>query len=177
MAYAGPDWQPILRSALPQASEREISRYTVALKQLWTYGNDEIAEPLRRIAAGEDIAAQLVSLDISIGVVRRGMFVFHPRLEELFAALTSEQFPDRETELSSIEALVAEWWHRGPEDLPAVSEAIMKARKALPALQYRLDLVAKLRDQTEDAVRDDLRQRLDVVLEQLTYLRDALGDK
>jgi hypothetical protein len=176
VAYTGPDWQPILRDALPRATDRAISHYVVALRELWTYGNDEIVGPLRRIAAGEDLAGELISLDISLGVVRRGMFVFHPRLEELYAALTHEEFPDRDFEASSIEGLISKWWQLEAEDMPAVSEAVMKARRALPALQYRLDLIAKLRDQTEESVRDDLRQRLDAVLEQVTFLRAALGD-
>jgi hypothetical protein len=176
MPYTGPDWQPILRQALPQASDRAINHYTVALREFWTYGDDRLTERLRSIAAGGDIEAELISLDIDVGIVRRGMFVFQPRLEELYAALTHEELPDREHEAELVAETIGAWWPASAERLQELAEAIVKARKALPALQYRLDLPSRLSRQTDAQVREDMRQRLDAVLDQVTFLRAALGD-
>jgi hypothetical protein len=177
MPYTGPDWQPILRKALPQATERAINHYTVALREFWTYGDDRLTERLRRIANGGDIEAELISLDIDVGIVRRGMFVFHPRLEELYAALTLEEFPGREHEAELVAETIGAWWPASAEGLKELAEAIVKARRALPALQYRLDLPSRLSHQSDAEVRADMRHRLDAVLEQVTFLRAALDDE
>jgi hypothetical protein len=167
-------WQGFVSKAFPGLGDDATAELVDLLEDVGWYAEEWLLARLKALHAAENAQDELFGLLLDLDSVRLGLGAIAQDLREVYREATGREYREAEEELEVIKTSIASWWPAGDHD--DVSDAILSLRGELIGLTQDMETPVLGDDEVAAEKRSELRERLDIVIDAATALRESLGD-